>query len=180
MTGLCMVYTMYIPCIYFYPLVYTQYIPGNRLVYDILLEYSRYIPSIWQVYSWWLMLWGRTWSHAARATGNHITGPCHYCNSFRFTTLAHFTSVLVNVYCPFRHTERRKTLFFAQTAHKAFHLGQYRWPIRYKGRDSALWIGRKLPSIRPGATTVVALRSYDRIQHSNRPASELQKKQRKK
>ena len=178
MKGLCMIYTRYIPDIYFFPLVYIKHIPG-------IWHFYRHIPGICQVYdryiyTWWLMLWRRTWSHAARATGNHITGPCHYCYSFRFTTFAHFTFAHVNVYCPFRHKERRKTPFFARTAHKAFHLGQYRWPIRYKGRDSASWIGRKLPSIRPGATTVVALRSYDRIQHSNRPASELQKKQRKK
>ena len=134
--------------------------------------------GIWQVYTWWLVLWRWTWPHAARATSNNITGPCHYYNSFRFTTFAHFTFAHVSVHCPFRHKERRETPSFARTAHKPFHLGQYRWPIRYKGRDSASWIGRKLPSIRPGATTVVALRSYDRIQHPNRP--ELQKKQRKK
>ncbi len=91
-----------------------------------LLAYTRYIPDIYQVYTWWLMLLRRTWPHAARATSNHITGPCHYCNSFRFTTFAPFTFAHVNVYCPFRPKERRKTPFFARIAHKVFHLGQYR------------------------------------------------------
>ena len=90
------------------------------------LEYTRYMPGICQVYTWWLMLWRRTWPHAARATSNHITGPCHYCNSLVFTTLAYFTLANVNAYCPFRHKERRQTMFFARTAHKAFHLGNYR------------------------------------------------------
>jgi hypothetical protein len=69
--------------------------------------------------------------------------------------------------------------------------------MRYKGRDYASGIDRKLSIIRPGATTMADesnvqgeyngvpgrreqpnqwLRTYDRIQHSNRP--DLQKKQR--
>ncbi len=63
------------------------------------------------------------WAHAARATSNNITGPC---NSFRFTNFAHFTFGHVSVHYPFRQKERRKKTFFAQIAHKVFHLGQYR------------------------------------------------------
>jgi hypothetical protein len=84
--------------------------------------------GIWQVYTRWLVLWRWTWPHAARASSNHITGPCHHCNSFRFTTFAHFTFAHVSVHCPFRHKERRETPLFARTTHKSFRLGQYRWP----------------------------------------------------
>ncbi len=113
--------------------VYTWYILFSISIYQVytwymtfLLAYTRYIPDIYQVYTWWLMLWRQTWPHAARATSNHITRPCHYCNSFRFTTFAHFTFAHVSVHRPFRHKERRETPFFAQKAHKVFHLGQYR------------------------------------------------------
>jgi len=116
--GLVMEYTWYIPGISIYQ-VYTWYM-------TFLLAYTRYIPDIYQVYTWWLMLWRQTWPHAARATSNHITGPCHYCNSFRFITCAHFTFAHVSVHRPFRHKERRETPFFARIAHKVFHLGQYR------------------------------------------------------
>jgi hypothetical protein len=145
-------------------LVYTIYMKYSTSINHVctcymtfLLSYTRYILGIWQVYTGWLVLTRWTWTHAARATSNNITGPCHYCNSFRLITFAHFTFAHVSVYCPFRHKERPKSPFFARMAHKACHLGQYRRPIRYKGRDSASWIGRKLPSIRPRATTVVAL-----------------------
>jgi hypothetical protein len=113
--------------------VYTWYILFSISIYQVytwymtfLLAYTRYIPDIYQVYTWWLMLWRQTWPHAARATSNHITGPCHYCNSFRFITCAHFTFAHVSVHRPFRHKERRETPFFARIAHKVFHLGQYR------------------------------------------------------
>ncbi len=158
MKGLYMFYTRNIPGIYYLHGIFHWYTPGIHLLYDIFIAYTRYMLCIWQVYTWWLVLcrW-KFRPHAARATSNNITRPCHYYDSFRFTTFAHFTFGHLSVHCPFRQKERRKTPFFARIAHKAFHLGQYRWPIRYKGRDSASWGGRKGPNIRPGATTVVAL-----------------------
>jgi hypothetical protein len=107
--------------------VYACYIPGIYLIYtfsiSIYQAYTWYMTfwhllGIWQVYTRWLVLWRWTWPHAARATSNHITGPCHYCNSFRFTTFAHFTFAHVSVHRPFRHKERRETPFFARIAHK--------------------------------------------------------------
>ena len=144
-----MVYACFLPGIYLIYTIFHYNISSIYLVYDIFIGiyqvFTRYMPSIYQVYTWWLVLWRRTWPHAARATSNHITC-CHYWDSFRFTTFAHFTFAHMNVYCPFRHKERRKTPFFARAAHKAFHLGQYFLP----------WIARKLPSIRPRATSIVA------------------------
>ena len=49
MTGLCMVNTRYIPCIYFYPLVYTQYIPGIWHFIGIYHVYTRYMTGIYRV-----------------------------------------------------------------------------------------------------------------------------------
>ena len=115
--------------------VYARHIPGIYLIYtfsiSIYQAYTWYMTfwhllGIWQVYTRWLVLWRWTWPHAARATSNHITGPCHYCNSFRFTTFAHFIFAHVSVHRPFRHKERRETPFFARIAHKVFHLGQHR------------------------------------------------------
>ena len=77
-------------------------------------------------YTWRLVLWRWTRPHAACATGNDITGPCHDGYSFRITAFAHFTFSNVIVHSPFRHEERRKPPFFARTTHKAFHFGQYR------------------------------------------------------
>ncbi len=50
--------------------------------------------------------------------------------------------------------KRFKVAFFDGEA--ALYHTSYLNTIRYKGRDSALEIGRKLSIIRPGATTVVA------------------------
>ena len=61
-----------------------------------LLSYTRYMLGTWQVYTGWLVLWRWTWPHAASATSNNITGPCHYCNSFRFITL-HILLLLMSV-----------------------------------------------------------------------------------
>jgi hypothetical protein len=113
MKGICMLYTRYMHVIY---LIYTFSIS----IYQAYTWYMTFwhLLGIWQVYTRWLVLWRWTWPHAARATSNHITGPCHYCNSFRFTTFAHFTFAHVSVHRPFRHKERRETPFFARIAHK--------------------------------------------------------------
>ncbi len=80
MHGIYQVFTWYI----LFPIsIYQEY----TWYMTFLLAYTRYILGIIQVYTWWLVLWRRTWPHAARATGNHITV---------FTTLAHFTFAHVN------------------------------------------------------------------------------------
>jgi hypothetical protein len=141
-------------------LVYTWYILFLISIFQVYTWYMTFLIGIYQVYIYTrLVLWRRTWPHAAIATSNHITGPCHYCNSVRFATFAHFTIAHVNVYCPFRHKERQKTPFFARTAHKLSQSDPFgSVQITYKGRDSVSLIGRKLPNIHPGlgATTVVA------------------------
>ena len=51
MKGICMVYTRYIPDIYFFPLVYIKYIPGIWHFYwhipGIYQIYTKYIPGGW-------------------------------------------------------------------------------------------------------------------------------------
>ena len=49
MTGLCMVYIRYIPDIYFYQLVYDQYIPGlwHIGIYQVYDQYMTDIPGGW-------------------------------------------------------------------------------------------------------------------------------------
>ncbi len=120
---LCMVYTGYIPDIYFFQLVYIKHIPGIWHFYwqiqGICHVYDKYIPGGWC------------------CGGGHdpmppeppaITSPGLVITVILFDSPPlHILLLLMWMCTALLDTKNDgKTPFFARTAHKAFHLGQYR------------------------------------------------------
>ncbi len=104
-----MFYTRYISDIYYLHRIFHWYKPGIYLLYDIFsVKYQVYAGMT----SKYLVVGAVEVDMApcGQSHQNNITWPCHYCDSFQFTTFAHFTFGHVSVHYPFRQKERRKTI----------------------------------------------------------------------